>query len=163
MKEWGADHASTRNICSLSERSDIIDFLITPKYQDKCFLHQKYVVEGLSTAQIAKIVSSSPSTIQKYLTAFGIETRSSQSGLRMKTGYGLAYGKRVIRKTKVDHHGELKMISKMTELRKQGFSYWKIADILNTMKIPTKTRKGKWHARSVQTILCRNLSKYSFS
>jgi hypothetical protein len=41
----------------------------------------------------------------------------------------------------------------MVELRGKGFSYWKIADILNAMKVPTKTRKGKWHARSVQQIL----------
>jgi hypothetical protein len=41
----------------------------------------------------------------------------------------------------------------MKQLREQGFSYWKIADVLNTMKIPTKTRRGQWLARSVQKVL----------
>lgn len=44
----------------------------------------------------------------------------------------------------------------MRELRDQGFSYWKIADVLNAMKVPTKTRGGKWLARTVQAILLNN-------
>jgi hypothetical protein len=46
-------------------------------------------------------------------------------------------------------------IERMNRLREQGFSYWKIADILNSMGVPTKTRKGPWQARSVQQILER--------
>ncbi|MCX6126171.1 MAG: hypothetical protein NTV34_15675 [Proteobacteria bacterium] len=47
------------------------------------------------------------------------------------------------------------MLLKMQNLRSQGFSYWKIADILNTMKVPTKTQRGRRHARSVQQMLDR--------
>ena len=38
------------------------------------------------------------------------------------------------------------------ELREKGFSFWKIADVLITMKVSTKIRKGSWHARTVQAI-----------
>ena len=41
----------------------------------------------------------------------------------------------------------------MNDLRAQGFSYWKIADIFNSMKIPTQMGKGKWHAKTIHQIL----------
>jgi Recombinase len=50
---------------------------------------------------------------------------------------------------------ELAVIDKMNRLREQEFSYWKIAEVLNSMGVPTKTRKGPWQARSVQQILDR--------
>lgn len=48
----------------------------------------------------------------------------------------------------------------MRELRDKGFSYWKIADVLNAMKVPTKTRKGKWHARTHQAIILKHQEAY---
>lgn len=53
----------------------------------------------------------------------------------------------------VSHKGELEVIEKMKELRSKGYSYRKIAEILNTMKVPTKTKKGKWHGKSVYHVL----------
>jgi len=53
----------------------------------------------------------------------------------------------------VDHKKELELINRMRALRDQGFSYWKIADVFNSMKIPTKARRGKWHARTIQKIM----------
>jgi hypothetical protein len=41
----------------------------------------------------------------------------------------------------------------MRKLREQGFSYWKIADVFNSMKVPTKTGRGRWHARAIQNVL----------
>jgi hypothetical protein len=49
----------------------------------------------------------------------------------------------------------LENIQKMKDLREKGFSYWKIADVFNSMGIPTKTRKGKWHAKTIQQILSK--------
>ncbi|TVQ80873.1 MAG: hypothetical protein EA369_01430 [Bradymonadales bacterium] len=43
-------------------------------------------------------------------------------------------------------------IEKMKELREKGYSYWKISEILNTLKVPPKTKKGRWHARTVQNV-----------
>jgi hypothetical protein len=48
---------------------------------------------------------------------------------------------------------ELAYIKKMRRFRELGFSYWKIAEIFNEMKVPTKTGKGQWQARTVQRIL----------
>lgn len=53
----------------------------------------------------------------------------------------------------MEHQRELKAIEKMRKLREKGFSYWKIAEVLNAMKVPTKTHKGKWHARTVLSVL----------
>jgi hypothetical protein len=51
--------------------------LFEPKlYEDKSFLHQKYVIEGLSIKQIANEIMSSTSTVRKWLIHFGIELRS---------------------------------------------------------------------------------------
>ena len=50
------------------------------------------------------------------------------------------------------HKRELENIKRMRELRDKGFSYEKIASVFNSMKIPTKTRKGKWHRKTVQSI-----------
>ena len=44
-------------------------------------------------------------------------------------------------------------VGKMLELRGQGFSYWKIADLFNSMGVPTKTRKTKWQAATVMKIM----------
>lgn len=67
---------------------------------------------------------------------------------------GLSYGKKVKERTLAEHKREQETIRKMHELRDKGFSYWKIADVLNAMKVPTKTRRGRWHARTVLSILC---------
>ncbi len=53
------------------------------------------------------------------------------------------------------HKGEIDFIFKMREFKDKGYSYWRIADVMNTMKIPTKTRKGKWHAKTVYNILTK--------
>ena len=54
-----------------------------------------------------------------------------------------------------NHKREKANIEKMKELRANGFSYWKIAEVFNSMKIPTKTGKGKWHARTILEVLRR--------
>ena len=53
----------------------------------------------------------------------------------------------------VPNEQELLTIKKMRSLRDQGYSYWKIAEILTVMKIPTKTRRSGWKAATVMKIL----------
>ncbi|PIR22557.1 MAG: hypothetical protein COV44_07380 [Deltaproteobacteria bacterium CG11_big_fil_rev_8_21_14_0_20_45_16] len=50
---------------------------------------------------------------------------------------------------------EEKAIAQMHEFRRSGLSYWKIADVLNAMKVPTKTKRSVWQTRTVQRILQR--------
>ncbi len=123
-------------------------------FKDKTFLHQKYVVEGLSCEEIATQIFSARTTVLKYLNIHGIPVR--EVGTNQKRVRGLAYGQKVKERSLAEHKREQEAILKMRELRDKGFSYWKIADVLNAMKVPTKTRKGKWHARSVLAILDRS-------
>ncbi len=123
-------------------------------FKDKSFLHQKYVVEGLSCDEIASQIFSARTTVLKYLKIHGIPVR--EVGINQKRVRGLTYGQKVKERCLAEHHRELDAILKMKELREKGFSFWKIADVLNTMRVPTKTRKGRWHARSVHSILVRN-------
>lgn len=51
------------------------------------------------------------------------------------------------------HQREAEVVEKMQELRRQGYSYWKIAEILDAMKVPTKTRRAAWKAATVMKIL----------
>lgn len=71
----------------------------------------------------------------------------------LKTKQQLRFGKMRRKRQIVANQRELAAIEKMKALRAQGFSYWKIADVLNTMGVRTKTGRGKWQARSVQKTL----------
>ena len=125
-----------------------------PLYKNKFFLHQKYVVEGLSCEEIASQIFSARTTVLKYLRIHGRPIR--EVGTNQKRVRGLAYGMKVKERSLAEHKREQEAVLKMRELRDKGFSYWKIADVLNTMKVTTKTRKGRWHARTVLAILLKN-------
>jgi hypothetical protein len=125
--------------------------LSDPPFKNKFFLHQKYVVEGFSCGEIAAKIFSARTTILKYLKLHGIPVR--ENGTNQKRKRGLAYGTKVQGRQVENHQRERENVNKMRELRDKGYSYWKIAEVFNTLKIPTKTRKGKWHAKTVHQIL----------
>ncbi|AYF45735.1 recombinase domain protein [Halobacteriovorax sp. BALOs_7] len=80
-------------------------------------------------------------------------------GSNQKRKRGLGYGERVEKRNVIEHKRESEAIRKMIELRDKGYSYRKIAEILNTMKVPTKTGKGGWHGKTVYQIIAkRNIS-----
>lgn len=122
-------------------------------YENKFFLHQKYVVEGLTCEEIATQIFSARTTVLKYLKIHGIPVR--EVGTNQKRKRGLAYGSKVQKRSVAVYKREQDTITKMRNLRDRGFSYWKIAEVLNAMKVPTKTGRGKWHARTVLSILAR--------
>ena len=66
-----------------------------------------------------------------------------------------AYGEKRQKGKTEDHLRELATLDKIQELRNLGHSYWKIADILNAMKVPIKTRRAGWKAATVMGILKR--------
>jgi AICAR transformylase/IMP cyclohydrolase PurH len=123
-------------------------FSHTPAYKDASFFHQKYFVERFSMQEIADQIFSSTSTVAKYLKQAGIEPRPADEKNRNRLRYGEDWCRRQVGQNK----RELQYIDKMRSLRAKEFSYWKIADVMNTMKVPTKTEKGRWHARSVQQV-----------
>ena len=55
-----------------------------------------------------------------------------------------------------EHKREQENIQKMKKLRGKGYSYWKIAEVFNSMKIPTKSRKGSWDPKSIYNILMKS-------
>lgn len=122
-------------------------------FKNRDFLYEKYVEKGWSASQIAEEVGSVASTVVRHLKALSIPLRTHQRPLQRRPGHGLAYGRKVIERSEQVHQAEMVSIAKMTELRAQGFSYWKIADIFNSMGVPTKTRKAKWQAATVMKIL----------
>lgn len=131
----------------------ILNICDLPPYKNKFFLHQKYVIEKLTCEEIAKEIFSARTTVLKYLKLHGIPIR--EVGSNQKRKRGLAYGQNIRNRNVEKHKRELENIKKMRELRDKGFSYHKIADIFNALGIPTKTRNGKWHSKSIYTILKR--------
>jgi chorismate mutase len=55
----------------------------------------------------------------------------------------LPFGKKIIDRSVEDHKREQEVLKQIRELRDQGHSYWKIAKILNTLKVRTKTGRGR--------------------
>jgi hypothetical protein len=141
------------------ELTEIVKFNWKPLYLEKSFLHQKYVVERLSCQEIADQIFSARSTVLKYLKHFDIPVRNT-SDKTYKAGCGLSYGKRNVKGSEVEYKREMENIRRMRELREKGFSYHKIADVFNSMGVPTKTRKGKWSGKTVWQILNANLGTF---
>lgn len=115
-------------------------------------MYQKYIVERLSCEEISKqIPTARRTTVLKHLKFHGIPVRKPGTNTNRKRG--VVYGARCLMREEVQHKRELENIKKMRELRDKGFSYWKIADVFNSMKVPTKTGRGKWHAKTVCQII----------
>jgi chorismate mutase len=87
----------------------------------------------------------------KYLEAFGIALRDEDRGPNQ-----LRFGKQWRDCQLVDNERERAVIEKMLALRQQGFSYEKIAEILNTLDIKTKSGRSRWYAKTVRQILLRS-------
>jgi hypothetical protein len=130
---------------------DSFEYQSRSRFRDRFFLSQKYVVEGLSTEAIATETFSSRKTVIKYLGKYGISLRPEDT---RKNG-PLPFGMRLKRYRLALKRREQAAIEKMKRLRAEGLSYEKIAAVLNTMAIPTKTRKAKWYAKTVREVLLR--------
>lgn len=152
QKIWG-DIALNKSINNpLVQVAKFFDFSVTPTFKDREFLHQKYVVERLSPREISELISSSRSTVVKYLKKLEIPLRAEEEAkTKSQLGFGEKWGKRQVQSNK----REQELILKMQKLRTEGLSYGKIADVLNAWGIPTKTNKGKWSAKQVHQILER--------
>lgn len=129
----------------------ILRFIYIKPYKNESFLREKYLEERLSIREIASLCFSARSTISANLKAFGIELRDEDEAHSLNKGQ-TAYGEKRVKREDKDHKRELENIEKMKELRRQGFSYHKVAAIFNSMGIPTKNKK-KWHATTIMKIL----------
>jgi predicted DNA-binding protein YlxM (UPF0122 family) len=131
--------------------SVIFDFRTTPFYKDESFLRENYVEKGLNISELAALCFSSRTAVRNSLKRFGIPIKTQDQLL--KTPQRLKYGEMRRKREIVANQRELLAIEKMKALRAQGFSYWKIADVLNAMGVRTKTGRGMWQARSVMKVM----------
>lgn len=118
---------------------------------DEFFLKQKYLQEGLSSTEIAKLTFSSRPTITKRLKQYGIPLKIYT---RRNDGAHV-YGYRKHGGKAIEFKKEQEVMELIKSHRDSGYSYQKIADILNEKKIETKTKKGFWYSKVVRQICLR--------
>lgn len=120
------------------------------------FLKEKYLKEGLSSKEIAKLAFSSRATVTNYLNKYGIPlkkvTRRTNGGHRF--GFRKYGGRSILMKK------EQEVMALIKSYRKDGYSYQRIADLLNDQKIETKMKKGFWYSKVVRQISLRSESKF---
>lgn len=128
-----------------------LEFPIVRSYCDAFFLHQKYVVEGLTPAQIAAETFSSKKTVVSWLHRQKIPLKPEG-----KTLSQTPYGFRRVHGRLLESPQEQKTISRLSDLQKQGFSYREMAEIMNSLKIPTRKLSGRWHIKTIHKVLTRS-------
>ncbi len=132
---------------------DSIKFLEPPKYSDKCFLHEKYVVEGLSAKDLADLLGCSKTTVKARLREFALTKGGSGKAVHREK---LAYGKRIVGNRETTHKGELQVIETIKRMyAEEHLRPRSIARLLDTMKVPTKRQGKKWDHSVIIAILKR--------
>lgn len=155
MKKLAQHFRAKTTIVPLPETSVLSIVNCIPMPLSKAFLYQRYAVEMNSISRIAKEISSAKETVRRYLTLWRIPLRSADIDQLLNKGQ-VGYGERRVKSLIQCNKRELGVIEQMKALRGQGFSYWRIAEILNSMKVPTKSRKARWQAATVMKILKKN-------
>ncbi|MCT4642193.1 MAG: recombinase family protein [Bacteriovoracaceae bacterium] len=116
-------------------------------------LHQKYVIEGLGTGQIAKQFASSKNRIRDALIKYGIPLESKRHRFN-KTN--IPFGKKLNSEGGLDDCSkEQRAIEIILKLKSKGLSNRKICEELQSRKIRIKTGKEVWHPESLRQMLKR--------
>jgi IS30 family transposase len=122
------------------------DVCTTPLFENKDFLTQKYVIEGLSARQIAVLIGCSHSTINNALIRYGIQKQIRKSGW-IELGFRLSNGLRV------PHVREQNLLERMRHRKVQGWSNAKISAWLNDQNIPSPSGKSQWYPATIGRLL----------
>ena len=141
---------------SIREVTDFLPFNKNKPYKDPLLLHQKYVVQGLSTLQIAREFFCSKNTIRTALIAAGIKFRMRQEKGRSSNP---RYGRKPMKGYPVDHLVEQRVIKTIIEMRDDGLSFSKIAKFLGGVGVPTKMRRKKWRPEVIRQICLKNTAQ----
>ena len=109
------------------------------------------MVERLSARQIAREIFSSKMAVLDALADFGFPIREPHyhHGNPSQPRFGRRFSKDIL----VDHKVEQKIILVIRELREQGFSFRKIARVLNNMRVATKCNGKAWHPEMIRRIV----------
>lgn len=126
---------------------------------DEIFLKQKYVTEGLSSNEIAKLTFSSRPKITRLLKQYKIPLKT----VTRRNNGGHVYGFKKYRGRSIEMKKEQEIIRIVKLHRESGNSYQKIANILNHNKIPTKTKTGEWLPNTVRRLFKKNRLHYLFN
>ena len=93
-KYGGPSQTNPQLFCSIGYAADIISFSNNKPYEDAFLLHQKYVIQGQSAAQIGKHFFCSKGAIIRSLIKFGISVRRRQEkGRSSIPRYGSKFSK----------------------------------------------------------------------
>jgi hypothetical protein len=132
---------------------ETLDFQYEFPWKDKDFLHQKYVIEQRSIAQIAAETLSSREAIRSALIDFGIKRRPiGKPGLRPSQ---VPYGYRKSDGLMVPHLGEQRVLAAVKKMVQDGMSYRQICEFLTSVGVPTKNRGQRWHPEMVSRLIKR--------
>ena len=115
------------------------------------FLQQKYVVEGLSIAQIAEQIVSAKEAVRKALMRLGLPIRQAclPHGRPAQPRFGQSYRRQAL----INYKPEQRVIDTIVELKNQGMSLRQVARTLSKLKIPTKLSGLAWHPMMVKSVL----------
>ena len=164
-KKLAGHFAAGRKVSSNAESGpqvrDTIEFIYEQLWKDKDFLHQKYVLEGRSIAQISEEILSSRAAVRDALIEFGIARKpQGKPGLRPAQ---VPYGYRMSNGLMVPHLGEQRVLSSVRKMADEGLSYRKICEFLTSVGVPTKNRGQRWHPEMVRRLLVRSTTAGSKS
>ena len=129
----------------------IAQYFVTPRYKNPDFLHQKYVIEGLSLAQISEQILSSKDAVRQGLMSFGIPIRGAHQPHGNPSQ--AKFGQQVRSGTLITNRVEQKVIDAVHDLKSKGMGLRQIARTLTQLGIETKGRGKRWHPQMVKRII----------
>jgi len=118
------------------------------------FLHQKYVVQGLSLAQIAVEICSSKDAVRRGLIEGGINIREPHLPHHGRESQP-AFGRRRVKGSTVEVQVESRVIKAILDLKARGMGLREIARTLSQIGVPTKAKGKGWHPQMLKRIIER--------
>ncbi|MFY7992589.1 MAG: hypothetical protein ACOVP4_04780 [Bacteriovoracaceae bacterium] len=150
-KWWESEGYQQLNFLQ-SQLTDTITLPIKEVILTESFLREKYLNEGLSSAEIAAISFSSRETVTRKLKELQIPLKKVT---RRETG-SQAFGYRKYGGRSVEVKSDQAVIKLINLYRQQGYSYQRVADLLNDQNVKTKLRQGFWYSKVVRQIFIRS-------
>jgi DNA-binding CsgD family transcriptional regulator len=116
-----------------------------------------YVIDGLSTRQIAAENFTSKEVIRTQLLRFGIPLRAPH-----KTGdrnASVRFGSRRRKGKLIENMVEFRVVKAIVDMDAQGLSLRQIAKFLGQVGVKTKQQGKGWHPETIRRILVRHHGK----
>lgn len=154
FRRWRASDDTFELFPPIRNPVDFIDFYHLPLFKDSSFLHDRYVIQGLSIAQISAEIGSSKEAVRLGLAKAGISVREPHLPHLGRESQP-AYGKRRLRGKAAEAPVEQRVIKAIHDLKAQGLGLRGIAKALSQLGVSTKSKGKRWHPQMVKRILDR--------